>query len=88
MSILKYEDVVKITQFLHDNGYDGYPIVIENKVRTKAILDKVNEEYFYRSNPDTEATPDQCDEVNINVNGYTFKYTVSEDAENSEEDTH
>jgi len=81
MSILGYEDVTKIAQLLHDNGIDGSNIIIVNKVRTQEILNKVNEEYFYRANPNTEIVPDQCDEVNINVNGFAFRYVVDENVQ-------
>lgn len=84
MNILKYEDLIKIAQFLYDNGYDGYDITIENKVRTKGVLDKVNEEFFYRANPDTQNAPDECDVVNIDINGFKFRYISSDEDENQE----
>lgn len=82
MTIFTYEDIVKIAQFLHDNGYDGYNITIENKVKNKEAIKKVNEEFFYRANPDTKETPEECDSVNININGFNFKYIV-DNAEDS-----
>ena len=74
MTIFTYEDIVKIAQFLHDNGYDGYNITIENKVKNKEAIKKVNEEFFYRANPDTKETPEECDSVNINIKSSFLKF--------------
>ena len=80
--ILKYEDILKITEFLNENGYSDYGIIISTQVPDKQTLDKVNEDFFYRIRGDgNEETPEYGDVINISVKGITYRYTVRDKEE-------
>jgi len=80
MAILKYEDLCKIAQFMVDNGYDKYGLTIKSVVHTKESINKINEDFFYRfkKDKDDKSTPIECDQVNVNIGGVTFNYSLKE----------
>lgn len=80
---LKYDDAIKIARFLVENKYDKYGLTILSEFPSKDILNKVNEEFFYRVNKDTDEKPIQCEEVNVSIEGINFKYILS-DAESNQ----
>ena len=45
-NLLKQEDILKIAAFLSNNGYAGLEVI--NYVDTQEILNKINEDFFYR----------------------------------------
>ena len=77
-TVLKSDDLEKIAALLSDNGYKDSNITIVINARTKDILDRVNEDLFYRNNQ--EGTPPDVNEVNVDINGIHFKYVVEEDS--------
>ena len=77
-TVLKSDDLEKIAALLSDNGYKDSNITIVINARTKDILDRVNEDFFYRNNQ--EGTPPDVNEVNVDINGIHFKYVVEEDS--------
>ena len=82
VKILRYDDILKITEFLKENGYSDYGITISTKVPDVETLNKVNEDFFYRlKNEDSTATPEYGDVVNVTVNGITYCYTALEKEE-------
>lgn len=77
--ILKIEDVMKIGDFLAENGYNDYSFTISTKVDNKDTLDKINEDFFYKLNGDVNEKPEYGDSVRIKIGGIEFTYEVNED---------
>lgn len=73
--LLNSDDLEKISDLLEENGYGQSNITIVINVRSKDILSRINEDYFYRNNE--SGTPPEVDEVNVTVGNVKFKY-VSE----------
>jgi hypothetical protein len=82
MQYLTHKDLLKITGFLYDNDYIDCGITIETEIATKEMLDKINEDFFYRyvKQEDNDLKPEYGDVVTINMNGVKFRYKLSEDA--------
>ena len=84
--VLKQEDILKISDFLTKNGYSGLDIELTNYVESQEVLNKVNEEFFYRSEEhDKGDFNSECDGVDIECDGVKFKFRVRETNENSQE---
>ena len=58
-------------------------MTILSEFQSKDMLNKVNEEFFYRVNKDTDEKPIQCEEVNVSIEGINFKYILN-DAETNQ----
>ena len=82
MKYLTYDDMMKIAGFLYENGYGEYGITVENEILSKEMLDKINEDIFYRyvKGDDKDAKPEYADIINVNINNIRFRYKLSEDA--------
>ncbi len=77
--VLNYGDVMKISQELSKLNFHDYGLTIETKIHSRELFDKVNEEFFYRSNRDNPDTkPEECDVVTLHVNGINFRYVLDE----------
>lgn len=84
--ILKQEDIVKISGFLVENGYAGYDIEVINYVADQETLNKLNEDYFYRSGEHTDEEFDnECGGVDIACDGIGFKFRLREENEDTQE---
>lgn len=77
--LLTSEDLEKIASLLEDGGYGTSDIMIVINVQSQGILDKINEDFFYRNNQ--EGTPPKVDEVKVSVGNVNFKYVVKDDGE-------
>lgn len=81
--ILTYGDVMEISRLLSESGYNKYGLKITTSVSTKEEMERVNEEFFYRTHSkDDGVKPEDCDTVTLNVNGIEFKYII----DNAEDD--
>lgn len=77
-SVLTFEDLQKIAEFIGDNGYsDKVTIVVP--VRNKETLARINDDFFYRNN--NEGTPPDVDEIKVTVGGVNFKYVIEKEGE-------
>ena len=77
--LIKYDEAVKITAFLKENGLDYLDFSILTEVDDKRMLDKVNEDYFYVIPENREKKPEYGDEVVVNIDGIRFIYRIKEE---------
>ena len=75
--IVKFTDLIKLSKILADNSFSNKGISISIEVKNKVILNKINEDIFFRNGG--EGKVEEVDEIDINVNGINFKYVVKED---------
>ena len=79
--ILKYDDLIEISNLLCERGFDYNNVTIEINIKTKKMLNRISNDFFYRSGkPETEK-PTDIREFMVNVNGVKFKYTCDEKEE-------
>lgn len=82
-NLLKQEDILKIAAFLSDNGYTG--LEVTNYVDTQETLNKINEDFFYRSGEHPgEDFDNECDGVDIECDGTEFKFRLKEEDDYSQ----
>ena len=81
--ILKFDDLVNISNALWQAGYGEERFNILIPVENKEILDKLNEDFHYRFNQDGEINFD-VDDINIKIGRHSFTYYV--DSEKKEEE--
>lgn len=79
--ILTLDDIIKLSSLMHHNGFSGENITVSIGVKTLELLNKINEEIFYKNNKkNTENNaPQKVDEIVVNINGITFKYVLTDD---------
>ena len=75
--IVKFSDIIKISKILSENNFSNKGISIAIEVKNKIVLNKINEDIFFRNGG--EGKVDEVDEIDINVNGINFKYIVKEE---------
>ena len=76
--VLTASDLEKIAALLEENGYGSSNLTVVVGVRSKDVLSRINDDYFYRNN--AEGTPPDVDEVNVDMGNVHFKYVVEEEA--------
>lgn len=80
MVLPKIENLMNIAEFIvkEFNGADVSNVIIDIQVDNKT-LQKINEDYYYRNNPNKEEKIiKDVKEVTVEINGVTFKYVRSE----------
>lgn len=81
--ILKLEDLLKLSSVLNNETMREYDYDLSNMTMTFSVdettLRKVNEEIFFSNN--NTGTPEDVDEIVINVNNVHFKYVLEEEDE-------
>lgn len=78
MQIVKLEDVIKMSTLLSENGFSDKNIEVILKVKTNELLNKINEDIYYKNKTNDSPPLGHTDEIILNVNGITFKYIVDE----------
>ena len=82
--ILKYDDLVKISNTLSEIGYNCDNLTIEIGIRTQKMLDRINADFFYKVNNDVDQKKlENVSEVNVRLNGVKFRY-VHQDIDEEE----
>lgn len=77
VNVLKTDDLTAIEQFFQSGGYDNENIEVVNYIRTQERLNKLDREFFYKTNPPTAAYEQKdVSEIKINVGGVTFRYVL------------
>ena len=76
--LLTKEDIYTIQELLDDAGYGDCGLEILIKVRTRDILNKVNEEFYYGSEGNESAPPDDVDKVVVVMGGVKFRYELDD----------
>lgn len=73
----KIENLTKITEIINEEGLEGMNIEIKMHIPSKTLLNKINEEFFYRDGLtcDNEKIED-VDNIIININNVTFNLTI------------
>ena len=75
-NVLDYQDLMEIAGFLINNKYDESGISIELPLDSEELLNKINEDFFYRQagKGENEKINENVDEVIVNVGGINFRY--------------
>lgn len=78
--ILKYDDLLKISNLLNENGYGCENITVEIGIHTQKMLNRINDDFFYKSGKkDEERVTNDVSEVNVALNGIKFRYISDEE---------
>jgi hypothetical protein len=78
MQIVKLEDIIKMSTLLSENGFSDKNIEVILKLKTNELLNKINEDIYYKNKTSDSPPLSHTDEIILNVNGITFKYVVDE----------
>ena len=76
--VLKSDDLIKIAQSLKKLGYEDSGLIISIPIRTKILLNRLNESYYRKLGGNTDKI-DDVNEVNVSIYGINFKYYLIED---------
>lgn len=79
--VLKYDDLVKISNILSENGYNCSNVTVEVAVHTQKMLNRLNSDFFFRSGLSEDKKIDNVSEINILLNGVKFRYICDEKEE-------
>lgn len=82
--VLKYDDLIKLSNAITELGYDHSNITVNIGIRTKERLNRLNDDFFYRSNLPEEQRIKDVSEININIGGITYHYYVIEELKTDE----
>ena len=78
---LKYDDLVKISNILSENGYNCSNVTVEIVVHTQKMLNRLNSDFFFRSGLSADKKVEDVSEINISLNGVKFRYVCDEKEE-------
>lgn len=78
---LKYDDLVKISNILSENGYNCSNVTVEIAVHTQKMLNRLNSDFFFRSGLSADKKVEDVSEINISLNGVKFRYVCDEKEE-------
>ena len=78
---LKYDDLVKISNILSENGYNCSNVTVEIVVHTQKMLNRLNSDFFFRSGLSADKKVEDVSEINISLNGVKFRYVCDEKKE-------
>jgi hypothetical protein len=76
--VLEYADLMEIAGFLINNKYDTAGISVEIPLDSDEMLEKINEDFFYRIEGNNAKLNTNVNEVIVNVGGINFRYFVKE----------
>lgn len=82
--MLLYDDLLKICDLLNENGYDQDSMEVYIPLLTKELLNKVNEDIYYKTHPEDEIHTN-VDEINVCVGNKFFKYYVDNRQEDNDQ---
>jgi hypothetical protein len=78
-SIPLYKDLLEIVQQLEYSSIKLPDCTIVFEVTTRDALNKINEDFFYKSDIDNkDKTPVYGDKIVVNINGVKFAYVLKE----------
>lgn len=83
-SVLKYEDLLSIEEFLRENELDSGNLSIVMDIETQQRLNRINSDYFYKANPNGKL--DACDvkDVTIQIGEVKFVYRLKEKSDDKD----
>lgn len=76
--ILKYDDLMSISTVLAEAGHVYDNVTIEIGIHTKKMLNRINDDFFFRSGMKDDERINDVNEINISMNGVKFKYVCTE----------
>ena len=80
INVLKYDDLLKIEEFLRENELDNGNLSVVMYIETQERLNRINKDYYYKVNPNgTDALDQDVKNINIQVGNVTFTYRLRED---------
>lgn len=82
--VLKYDDLVTISNALTELGYDQSNITVNIGIRTKKRLNRLNDDFFYKSGLPEEERVKDVSEINVVIGGISYHYYVIEDGTDAE----
>lgn len=79
-TIPNLNSIINITHTLSDimSSYDVSSMEILFRVDRKT-LNNINEDIFYRNNPNSKSSPEETDEIIVNINGFKIKYVLNDE---------
>ncbi len=77
--ILKYDDLVQISNILNEVGYGCSNVTIEIAIHTQKMLNRINDDFFYKSGKKEEDRVTDVSDINITLNGVKFRYICDEE---------
>ena len=84
INLLKYDDLLKIEEFLRENELDNGNLSVVMYIETQERLNRINKDYYYKVNPNgTDALDQDVKNINIQVGNVTFTYKLREDDTNN-----
>ena len=85
INVLKYDDLLKIEEFLRENELDNGNLSVVMYIETQERLNRINKDYYYKVNPNgTDALDQDVKNINIQVGNVTFTYKLREDDTNNQ----
>ena len=78
--VLKFEDILKISTILEENGFSDANMTVVLGVASQALLNKINEDLFIRNKGENDTEiKSNVSEIDVNVNNINFKYVLTDD---------
>lgn len=74
--VLKYDDLIKLSNSITELGYDHSNITVNIGIRTRERLNRLNDDFFFKSGLPEEQRITDVSEININVGGITYHYYI------------
>tara|TARA_R110000796_G_scaffold18980_2_gene57138 strand:- start:7355 stop:7582 length:228 start_codon:yes stop_codon:yes gene_type:complete len=75
---MNYDTIVEtITQIINDDLIYKKGLVLEYRLDEKTHI-KLNEHFYYKSNPDKDSTYEYTDEFEIEVDGVLIRFVIDD----------
>ena len=76
-NVLKYDDLLKIEEFLRENELDSGNLSVVMLIETQERLNRINKDYYFKANPNG-TTPSNQDikDINIKIGNVMFTYKL------------
>jgi len=80
INVLKFDDLLKIEEFLRDNEMDSGNLGVVMYIETQERLNRINKDYYYKVNPGGDSPSNEnVKDVNIQIGNVTFTYKLRDD---------
>lgn len=78
MYVVKLDELIKLSTILKENDFSNKNLEIIVNVKSSELLNKINEEIYFKNKTDNSPPLTHVDEIILNMNGIKFKYIVGE----------
>lgn len=72
--IFDYNDLLSISNLLLENGYNYDNLTIEIDVPTLKMLNRLNDDFFFKSGIEDNKRVKNVRDFSVNMNGVKFRY--------------